>query len=89
MLWFGFWMVAGLVAFVLRVVGIDMLQRGRRYKVVAAEHIGTTQTEANVTASRRNPLPAMQFCNGHSSMLPKPPPAQIHGCAYKASKPAG
>lgn len=40
--WFGAWMVAGLAAWLLRVVGIDMLQRGRRYTVVAADHVGTT-----------------------------------------------
>lgn len=40
--WFGAWMVAGLVAFVARVVGRDMLARGNEYKVVAAEHQGST-----------------------------------------------
>ncbi len=40
--WFGFWMVAGLVAFVARVVGRDMLAPGKPYRVVAAEHQGST-----------------------------------------------
>ena len=40
--WFGAWMVIGLATWLLRVVGIDMLGRGRPYKVVAAEHVGST-----------------------------------------------
>lgn len=40
--WFGSWMVVGVVAFVARVVWRDMIARGRRYRVVAAEHQGTT-----------------------------------------------
>jgi predicted ferric reductase len=40
--WFGFWMVAGLAAFVHRVIGRDMLVRGRRYRVVEADHQGST-----------------------------------------------
>lgn len=40
--WFGSWMVLGLAAYLLRVVAIDMMGKGRRYEVVAAEHTGTT-----------------------------------------------
>ena len=40
--WFGAWMLIGLGAWLLRVVGIDMIGRGRAYKVVAAEHTGST-----------------------------------------------
>lgn len=36
--WFAIWMLVGLAAFVLRIVGIDMIGRGRHYKVVAADH---------------------------------------------------
>lgn len=39
--WFGAWMLVGMGAWLLRVVGIDMIGRGRHYKVVAAEHAGT------------------------------------------------
>jgi predicted ferric reductase len=40
--WFGSWMVLGLVAFVARVFGRDMVARGNQYRVVAAEHQGST-----------------------------------------------
>lgn len=40
--WFGAWMLVGLAAFALRVVGIDMIDRGRHYRVVAAEHSDST-----------------------------------------------
>lgn len=40
--WFGFWMVIGTAAFVARVFGRDMVARGSRYRVVAAEHRGST-----------------------------------------------
>ncbi len=41
-MWFGFWMVAGLAAFVARVVGRDIVAPGRPYRVVAADHLGST-----------------------------------------------
>ena len=40
--WFGAWMVAGLATYLLRVVGINMIGRGKAYRIVAAEHTGTT-----------------------------------------------
>lgn len=40
--WFGAWMLAGIGAWFYRVVGLDMIWRGRRHQVVAAEHIGST-----------------------------------------------
>ncbi len=40
--WFGTWMVVGLVAFLARVVGRDMVAKGHRYRVVEALH--TTDT---------------------------------------------
>ncbi len=36
--WFGTWMVVGLVAFVARVVGRDMVDKGHKYRVVEATH---------------------------------------------------
>ena len=39
--WFGIWMLLGLAAFVLRVIGIDMVGRGRAYKIIAADHTET------------------------------------------------
>ncbi len=40
--WFGFWMVAGIATYLGRVVGLDMIGKGRLYKVVEAEHSGST-----------------------------------------------
>ena len=40
--WFGFWMVAGIVTYLWRVVGLDMFRRGNPHRIVAAEHIGST-----------------------------------------------
>ncbi|MGI9610644.1 MAG: ferric reductase-like transmembrane domain-containing protein, partial [Acidimicrobiia bacterium] len=50
--WFGVIMVIGLVAFVYRVVGIDMISRGRHYKIDSAEHVGTT-TRLKLTPTGR------------------------------------
>ncbi len=36
--WFGTWMVVGVVAFLARVVGKDMVDKGHRYRVAVAEH---------------------------------------------------
>ncbi len=41
-LYFGAFMVGGLIAYLARVVGRDMLARGRRYRVAAAEVSGST-----------------------------------------------
>lgn len=40
--WFGAFMVGGIVTYLLRVVGLDMLQRGRPHRIVAADHSGST-----------------------------------------------
>lgn len=40
--YFGGFMVAGLVAYLVRVVGRDMLRRGRRYRVEGAEVVGSS-----------------------------------------------
>ena len=40
--WFGLWMVAGIVTYLARVIGLDMVQRGKPYRVVAADHTGST-----------------------------------------------
>ncbi|MCP3934727.1 MAG: hypothetical protein GY708_05070 [Actinomycetia bacterium] len=41
--WFGLWMLAGICAYLVRVVGVDVFRRGRRYRVVQTEH-GTSVT---------------------------------------------
>ncbi len=40
--WFGFWMIAGIVAYLARVFVRDMAARGQEFQVVAAEHSGST-----------------------------------------------
>ena len=40
--WFGFFMVAGLVAWIVRVVGRDVLAPGTPYRVVATDLVGST-----------------------------------------------
>lgn len=40
--WFGSWMAIGLVAFIARVVGRDMVSKGHRYRVVKADHSADT-----------------------------------------------
>ena len=50
--WFGSFMVAGLVTWIMRVVGRDAVARGVAHKVVAAEHIGST-TRLELAPTRR------------------------------------
>lgn len=40
--WFGFWMVAGVVAYLARVIGRDAIAPGSGYRVIDAEHRGST-----------------------------------------------
>lgn len=50
--WFGFWMVVGIATYLARVVGVDMIQKGKPYRIVAADHIGST-TRLELEPARR------------------------------------
>lgn len=77
--WFGFWMVAGTVAYVARVFGRDMVAKGAPYQVVAAEHGGsTTRLELAPTGKPiQQELGQFAFVKLHAPGMSEPHPFTI------------